>query len=130
MSGCGTPISAANKHAVTKTVPAYATAHVVMRDTEYTPMTITVHLGGAISWTNLDTVNHDVRSDILNGPNSPLFATNRTYTWRPSATGTFNYICSIHPGMTGTILVLPALKTHASTPATTLPAGPKTVNAD
>ena len=70
----------------------------------FTPATITVAAGATITWTNKDAVAHTVTS------NTGLFdsgsmSTNATYSRAFSTSGTFQYYCKVHPGMTATVVV-------------------------
>ncbi len=74
---------------------------------------ITINQGEKVSFTNLDTVEHNVTAQQKAPDGKPLFASAPTATGssEPVAgteylkTGTYQYFCSIHPWMTGTITV-------------------------
>lgn len=77
---------------------------VAIKDFAFAPQTVTVKVGGAVTWTNGDGFAHSVKSadgsfvskDIEQGQSySATFAT----------AGTFAYICGIHNSMTGTVVV-------------------------
>ena len=70
----------------------------------YQPMSTTIKVGTTVTWTNKDEEPHTVRSD------SKLFAsgaldTNESYSFRFDKPGTYRFVCSIHPRMTGTVVV-------------------------
>ena len=70
----------------------------------FSPSTITVAAGTAVTWTNKDAVTHNVTS------NPALFSSGgmvqgATYTYTFATAGTYNYKCTIHPSMTGTVIV-------------------------
>jgi plastocyanin len=68
------------------------------------PATITVSAGTTITWTNKDAVGHTVTS--TSGLfDSGLINANATYSHMFSAAGTYPYTCTIHPLMTGTVVV-------------------------
>ena len=70
----------------------------------FVPQTITIPVGRVITWRNDDSVIHTTTSDTGawdSGTRSP----GQTYSRTFSTVGTFQYHCSIHPGMTGTIVV-------------------------
>lgn len=73
----------------------------------FTPPTITVRVGQKITWTNQDPLTHTVTSDQSGGPKSPMLQDGDRYSWTPKAAGTFNYICTVHPNMTGKVIVKP-----------------------
>lgn len=70
----------------------------------YTPMTITVNAGTAITWTNKDAVSHTVTSDGGSFDSGSL-STGGTFSHMFSSTGTFTYHCSFHSSMTATVVV-------------------------
>ncbi len=69
--------------------------------------TIRVGEGSAIRWVNRDPVAHTTA-----GPDgawsSPLIGPGETFTARLSRPGTYAYRCTLHPHMTGVIIVEPA----------------------
>ena len=74
--------------------------------------TVTVALGDTLNF-NVDAPGHPFYLKTQSGTgtaNQVIGATNQgtengTVTWTPSATGTYYYICSLHGGMVGTIIV-------------------------
>ncbi len=69
----------------------------------FSPRTVTVNVGDTVTWTNSDAQAHTATSgsawstgDIGNGESASI-----TF----STAGTFDYICAIHPTMTGTVVV-------------------------
>lgn len=73
---------------------------------QFTPATITVVLGTKVIWKNLDINVHTVTSDDATSFSSGNISTNGMYSFTFTANGSFPYHCSLHPGMTGTILVV------------------------
>ncbi len=73
----------------------------------FTPSQITVAKGGTVTWTNNDSTTHTVVDDLNNvgGPASGEIAPGKTYSFTFNKTGSFQYHCSIHPSMRGTIVV-------------------------
>ena len=71
--------------------------------TNYSPRTVTVQVGGTVVWSNRDTEKHTTVSDtgVWTSDIAPGADFSRTF---PTA-GKFDFHCSIHPGMTGTITV-------------------------
>jgi plastocyanin len=77
---------------------------VVMQNTAFNPSSITVSKNATVTWTNNDNMTHNVTSD------SGLFVSGNippgsTYSHQFTATGTYPYRCTIHVGMTGTVIV-------------------------
>ena len=72
----------------------------------FAPNPLTVAVGTTVTWSNTDTASasHDVVAD--NGAfDSGQFGNGRTFTFTFPTKGTFQYHCSIHPGMVGTVVV-------------------------
>lgn len=80
------------------------TNEVWIQNMAFNPASITVTAGTTIVWTNKDAVTHDVTSDKGSFSSGPL-GTGATYSKTFTAVGTYSYICSIHPSMTGTVVV-------------------------
>jgi plastocyanin len=78
-----------------------------IKNMAFTPSQISVDKGGTVTWTNNDSVTHTVVDDLSNvgGPNSGDIAPGNTYSFTFNKTGSFQYHCSIHPSMRGTIVV-------------------------
>jgi plastocyanin len=72
----------------------------------FAPAVITVVAGATVTWTNEDTTQHDVFAPPV-GLRSPVLNQNDSYTHSFSSPGTYRYICSIHPFMQGTVVVMP-----------------------
>jgi plastocyanin len=73
----------------------------------FTPSQISIAKGGTVTWTNNDSTTHTVVDDLSNvgGPASGNIAPGSTYSFTFNKTGSFQYHCSIHPSMRGTIVV-------------------------
>jgi plastocyanin len=76
-----------------------------MRAIQYAPRRLTVHVGQRITWVNEDAVQHDVQSTSGERIASPLFGKGKSFSFTPTQAGTIAYVCSVHPGMDGTIVV-------------------------
>src|SRR5437016_3304386 len=72
----------------------------------FTPATVTVAVGTMITWTNNDAVTHTVTSNDGTSFNSGNISSGGTYSLTLTQTGSYPYHCSIHPSMTGTVLVV------------------------
>jgi plastocyanin len=71
----------------------------------FTPSQISVSVGSSVTWTNNDNVSHTVVEDHGDGPNSGEIAPGATYSYTFTKKGSYQYHCSIHPQMRGTIVV-------------------------
>ena len=101
--------------------PAFAQDQgaVTIVDFAFEPATIGVSAGATVSWTNTGQVVHTVTAD--NGAfNSGEMSPGATVTGTFNTPGTYTYHCSIHPDMTGTLIVTAAGETApAAAPAST-----------
>jgi plastocyanin len=77
---------------------------VVMSNRAFDPATVTINVGDTVTWLNQDAPQHDVVAD--NGEfTSELFDQGQTFSFAFTKAGTYPYHCSIHPGMTGAVIV-------------------------
>ena len=75
-----------------------------MDNFSFAPATASVPVGSTITWTNRDDVPHNVVSTEQKFK-SPVLDTDEQFSHRFDAPGTYRYFCSIHPKMTGRIVV-------------------------
>jgi len=90
-TGGGSPVSIVSG-ASTKTTTAYS------------PSPITISVGGTVTWTNNDNTTHTSTADgglWTSGSIGP----GGSFSYKFPTAGTFQYHCSIHPGMVGTVTV-------------------------
>ena len=76
-----------------------------IKDFHFTPATLTVKSGEKIIWINRDEEPHTVVSVEKQFKKSPPLDTAEVFTITAGAPGTYTYFCSVHPKMTGTIIV-------------------------
>jgi plastocyanin len=70
------------------------------------PTTLTVPVGATVTWTNRDDIPHTVVStDDSKTFKSKVLDTDEKFSFTFSRAGTFPYFCSIHPKMTGKVIV-------------------------
>ena len=82
-----------------------AGAHdVVVDNFSFAPATASVPAGTTITWTNRDDVPHNIVS-VEQKFKSPVLDTNERFAHRFDEPGTYRYFCSLHPRMTGRIVV-------------------------
>jgi plastocyanin len=81
-----------------------------MKDIAFNPSNITVAKGGSVTWTNDDSVGHDVTKE--SGPGADFksgdpggIAPGSDFTQKFDTAGTIKYVCTVHPGMEGTVTV-------------------------
>jgi plastocyanin len=78
---------------------------IVIKDFHFTPETLTVKSGETITWINRDEEPHTVVSVEKQFKKSGPLDTDEVFTITAGAPGTYTYYCSVHPKMTGTIVV-------------------------
>ena len=74
-------------------------------DFAFTPSTTTIEVGDSVTWINRDSAPHDATGD---GWSTPLLLEGESASVTFDAAGTFAYICSVHPDMTGSVTVVAA----------------------
>ena len=81
-------------------------AEVSVVDVAFAPADIEVPVGTTVDWTNEDPFAHTVTA--LDGAfDSGTLAGGAAYSQTFAEPGTFDYVCAIHPSMTGTVTVIP-----------------------
>src|SRR3954447_14049525 len=76
-----------------------------MADIKFDPQDATAGVGQEVCWVNDDTIDHDVAAKSGATFKSELFGKGKTFTATVDKPGTVEYVCTIHPGMTGTLEV-------------------------
>ena len=81
-----------------------ATSEVKIDNFSFGPQTLTVPVGATVTWTNRDDIPHtSVSTDGVF--KSKVMDTNETFSYTFAKAGTYPYYCSIHPKMTGQVVV-------------------------
>ena len=87
-----------------KDQPSGATAEVKIDNFSFEPQTLIVTVGTTVTWTNRDDIPHT--SVSTEGVwKSKVMDTDETFSYTFTKAGTFPYYCTIHPKMTGRIVV-------------------------
>jgi amicyanin len=68
------------------------------------PASVTVPVGSTVTWTNRDDIPHTVLSDEKVFK-SKVMDTDEKFSYTFAKPGTYAYFCSIHPKMTGKVVV-------------------------
>ncbi len=72
----------------------------------FSPASLTIKAGTAVVFTNRDDIPHTVLSDDAGHMvKSKVLDTDDKFSFTFTQPGTYHYHCSIHPHMTGTIIV-------------------------
>ena len=81
--------------------------HVMMQGMVFTPAQLTVRRGDTVIWENKDLVPHTATA----GPkaaapfDSGSIAVDTSFKWVARKRGDYPYICTLHPGMVGSLTV-------------------------
>ncbi|MDA0524286.1 cupredoxin domain-containing protein [Methanococcoides alaskense] len=81
-----------------------ATVEVIIENFEFAPEEIRISVGDTITWTNLDTAPHTA-TDNNDMFDSGTLAEGESFSMTFEEAGTYDYICTIHPYMKGTVIV-------------------------
>ena len=107
LAACSTSAPVASSAAV-EPKPASASSadsvNVEMKGFTFSPQELTVKVGTKVTWTNMDGASHDVKAADGSWGSDSL-ANGQTFSKVFDKEGTYAYVCTFHPGMTGTIVV-------------------------
>jgi amicyanin len=79
---------------------------VTIENFKFAPQSLSVKVGSTVTWTNKDEEPHTVVNPG-GAFRSQSLGSGGTYSFTFNTAGTFDYVCSIHPFMTGTVVVTP-----------------------
>jgi len=96
----------AGRQATLAAPPAAAPAEVKIDNFSFSPATLTVPVGTAVTWTNRDDIPHTVVASNKSFK-SKVMDTDQSYSFTFTTPGEVAYFCSLHPHMTGTVVVEP-----------------------
>jgi plastocyanin len=98
-----TAMYGASAHAGQSTPPAKAVA-IEIDNFKFGVVSLEAAVGTTVTWTNRDDVPHTVVSSTKLFKSPPL-DTGEAFSYTFKEAGTFEYYCSMHPRMTGKIVV-------------------------
>lgn len=75
---------------------------VTMGNRKFIPSEITISKGETVTWINTDSIAHNV---VGNKFNSGTLGRGQSFSYTFNEAGTFDYVCTFHPGMTGKVIV-------------------------
>ena len=81
-----------------------ATSEIKIDNFSFTPPLLTVPVGAKVTWTNRDDIPHNIVSTEQKFKSKAL-DTDEAYAFTFTEPGTYQYFCSIHPRMTGRVVV-------------------------
>lgn len=91
-----------NQPAADSSQPAVTQNNVSIENFSFNPQEIQVNVGTEVTFTNNDSTAHTVKSDSFDSGN---LNPKDTFKYTFSNPGTYNYYCSLHPSMTGKVIV-------------------------
>jgi plastocyanin len=97
------PVANASPTASASAAPQSANA-VDITNFAFAPSAVTIPAGSTLTWTNHDEEPHTVAAGD-GSFHSPGMGAGATYSFLFANPGTFDYVCSIHPFMHGTVVV-------------------------
>jgi plastocyanin len=100
----------------TATTPSGPSVSIV--DFAFQPNNLTINVGQTVTWTNTGSTAHTVTSDT-NFWSSATVNPGTSFSFTFNAAGIYNYHCSFHGSMTGTITVMGGSATNTPTPTRT-----------
>lgn len=80
----------------------------ITRSFSFSPQQVTVPFGGTVTWTNTDSTDHTITSGTPGSPSgkfSHVVEAGQKVTITFTETGTFEYFCSFHNQMRGSVTV-------------------------
>ena len=83
-------------------------ANVTMQGLAYQPAELSISSGTTVTWTNEDNVGHTVTAGTRGSPTGQFdenVPAGESFSYTFTESGTYDYYCSIHPGMDGTMIV-------------------------
>ena len=89
---------------VVAAAPAPAGPRIQIAKHKYDRPTLTVPVGTTVTWLNKDEDVHTVVSTTL-AFRSPGLETDDAYSYKFTKPGAYQYFCTLHPLMTGTVIV-------------------------
>ena len=76
---------------------------VSMKDIQFKPKAVKAKVGQTITWTNDEPVDHNVVAKSGADFSSNAFGQGKTFKAKVDKAGKIAYVCTLHPGMDGTI---------------------------
>jgi plastocyanin len=97
-------LMAGSSRVVASEQPSAAIADVKIDNFSFAPDTLNVSVGTTVTWTNRDDIPHTVVSTdgIFK---SKVRDTDEKFSYTFTKAGTYPYFCSVHPKMTGKVVV-------------------------
>jgi plastocyanin len=104
LAGFGSAVSSNPRIPASAAQPQSAAVEVKIDNFSFGPQEIAVAPGTKVTWTNRDDIPHTVVSTTQLFKSKAL-DTDDQFSFTFDKPGTYEYFCSIHPKMTGTVIV-------------------------
>lgn len=107
LAACGSSSSSSTSDttATSSSPGARPLVQIRLANVRFVPVRATVHVGQRVTWVNEDSVDHNVTATSGAHFRSSTLQSGDTYVYRPRAPGRIAYVCTIHPGMRGLLIV-------------------------
>jgi plastocyanin len=100
--------------------PAFAATKAVdITSRGFSPNKVTIALGDTVTWTNKDTVVHQVVADQAKFTSSPMLQAGQSYSFTFTKSGVFTYHDGVRTNRKGTVTVKPGVSLTATPPTIT-----------
>lgn len=87
-----------------RTIAAEGPSEIKIDNFSFGPKELTVEAGTTVTWVNRDDIPHSV-VDKAKAFRSKTLDTNNSFSFIFANAGTYEYICGLHPQMTGKVIV-------------------------
>jgi plastocyanin len=104
LSACGGGDGGQEEGASAEACPSGSVV-IAMADLEFDPEDATADAGQEVCWVNEETIDHNAVDEETDKFRSELFGKGQTFTTTIDEPGKISYVCTVHPGMTGTLTV-------------------------
>jgi plastocyanin len=107
-AGCGSSNNSSSSSSSTPAASSPSSSGEVaikMQNIAFDPKAVTVKVGQKVTWTNDDSVDHNVTSQSGETIKSQNFGKGATFSFTPTKAGAIKYVCTLHPGMDATLTV-------------------------
>jgi plastocyanin len=103
---------------------AASTVSVEISNFAFQPASVTIQVGDTVTWTNLDSTAHTATDTGSGALFDGAMNQGESFSYTFTQPGTVNYICTLHPEMTGAVIVQGGSQPPATEPpASQLPDG-------
>jgi plastocyanin len=104
LAACGGDDGGGEQSASSEACPS-GSVEIAMKDIKFDPEDAAAKVGQQVCWINEDTIDHNAVDEETGKFKSELFGQGKTFTATIDEPGKIDYVCTIHPGMTGTLTI-------------------------